>query len=152
MGTNLENYRENIKFSETVGNVAWLHKDEGNSNAVFQAASQFNLLEMVHPGVTPESGVDIYENDRTQGPACAVSCGAGTVFRNYFAQVNGKTGQTAANQIDCLTGIGQFFENEKLNLWQMKNGYDMFSEEGLRYSMINFPALLKRNGKTLKPV
>ena len=130
---NLENYGENIKISETVGNVEWLHKDEENNNAVFQAASQFNLLEMVHPGVTPRKRCDIYENDRTHGPACAVSCGAGTVFRNYFAPVNGKMGQTAANQIDCLSDIGQFFENEKLNLWKMKNGYAMFSEEGLRY-------------------
>ncbi|WP_277111525.1 hypothetical protein [Chryseobacterium taklimakanense] len=149
-GIDLENYRENIKISETVGDVAWLHKDEENNNAVFQAASQFNLLEMVHPGVTPESGVDIYENDRTQGPACAVSCGAGTVFRNYFAQVNGKTGQTAANQIDCLTGIGQFFENEKLNLWKMKNGYAMFSEEGLRYINDKLSGLAKGEWEDLK--
>lgn len=35
--------------------------------------------------------------------------------------------------MDCLTGIGQFFENEKLNLWKMKNGDAMLSEEGLRY-------------------
>lgn len=42
-GTYPENYRENIKISEAVGNVAWLHKDEENNNAVFQAASQFTF-------------------------------------------------------------------------------------------------------------
>jgi hypothetical protein len=30
---------------------------------------------MVSPNITPEAGVGIYENDRTQGPACAVAAG-----------------------------------------------------------------------------
>ena len=32
---------------------------------MFQAASQFNLLEMVNPNVTPELGVASYELDVT---------------------------------------------------------------------------------------
>ena len=59
--------------SEVVADVAALHRDPDNAGALFQAASQFNLLEMAGPHVTPEEGVGIYEYDRTQGPACAIA-------------------------------------------------------------------------------
>ncbi len=48
---------------EVVANVQHLHTNELNAGSLFQVASQFNLLEMVSPGVTPERGVGIYEND-----------------------------------------------------------------------------------------
>ena len=32
----------------------------------------------------PEDGVTIYSADPTQGPACALACAAGSVYRNYF--------------------------------------------------------------------
>ena len=48
---------------------------------MFQVASQFNVLEMVSPDVGPEAGVTGYQHDKTQGPACAMSCPAATVFR-----------------------------------------------------------------------
>ncbi|MCY2962569.1 MAG: hypothetical protein NT069_02780, partial [Planctomycetota bacterium] len=70
-----------ISVREVVANVQNLHADNRNANALFQVASQFNLLEMVAPQVTPERGVGIYERDRTQGPACAISAGAGTIYR-----------------------------------------------------------------------
>ena len=47
-----------------------------NAGALFQVASQLNLLEMTGPEVTPEDGVTIYQDDRTQGPACAIAAGA----------------------------------------------------------------------------
>ena len=75
--------------------------DAANAGAVFQAASQFNCLEMTGPGVTPRAGVAIYFNDPTQGPKCALACPAGTVFRNYLCQGGRGQGQT---QIDCLAG------------------------------------------------
>lgn len=112
-----------IQVSEVVGNIQDFHKDPLNEGAFFQAASQFNLLEMVGPGVTPERGVGIYENDRTQGPACAIACGAGTIYRNYFCDTNGETGQSRNNQIDCLKDIGEELENEGSSLWTMTNGY-----------------------------
>lgn len=31
----------------------------------------------------------IYEFDRTQGPACAIACGAGTIFRNWLVPLDG---------------------------------------------------------------
>ncbi|WP_211209412.1 hypothetical protein [Thiofilum flexile] len=81
--------------------------------------------------MTPEDGVNRYEYDLTQGPACAIAAGAGTIYRNYFAPVNGKIGQTADNQIDCLAEMGAALENSKNQLWQMKNGYALPSLEGL---------------------
>jgi len=29
-------------------------------------------------------GVTRYQHDHTQGPACAIACGAATIYRNYF--------------------------------------------------------------------
>ena len=37
--------------------------DPTNQNSLFQVASQFNLLEMDSPAMTPERGVDIYYNE-----------------------------------------------------------------------------------------
>ena len=99
--------------------------------ALFQVASQFNLLEMINPNITPEMGIDRYEFDRTQGPICAMSCGAGTIYRNYFVEINGQIGQTEEHQIDCLELIGDELDNENLNLWKMKNGYALLSQNGL---------------------
>lgn len=120
-----------ISIQEIFGDVQIHHVSPDNRGALFQAASQFNLLEMVHPGVTPEQGVGRYEYDRTQGPACAIACGAGTIYRNYFLPVNGKIGQTANNQIDCLEDMGSYFENENRQLWEMRNGYALATEGGL---------------------
>jgi hypothetical protein len=86
---------------------------------------------MISPSVTPECGVGIYENDPTQGPACAVAAGAGTIYRNYFAIVNGQAGQSAENQIDCLADIGTALGNSEDRLWEMRNGYALASQSGL---------------------
>ena len=120
-----------ISVHEIVANVQDLHRDRVNENAVFQVASQFNLLEMTSPGVTPERGVGIYEDDFTQGPACAIAAGAGTIYRNYFVDVNGRIGQTANNQIDCLSGIARLLDNSQQRLWRMANGYALPSPGGL---------------------
>ena len=121
-----------LKLSEVVGDVQQLHRDPANAGALFQVASQFNLLEMVAPSYTPEDGIGIYEHDATQGPACAIACGAGTIYRNYFAEVNGQVGQTADNQIDCLSGLGDALGNPDERLWTMQNGYALASGDGLR--------------------
>jgi hypothetical protein len=120
-----------ISVREVVANVQHLHINESNADSLFQVASQFNLLEMVSPNVTPESGVGIYENDPTQGPACAIAAGAGTIYRNYFASVNGQTGQSTTNQIDCLADMGVALGNSKSRLWEMRNGYALASHSGL---------------------
>ncbi|MEI8212170.1 MAG: dual specificity protein phosphatase family protein [Planctomycetota bacterium] len=121
-----------LTISEHVGDVKALHADVGNAGSVFQVASQFNLLEMVSPRVTPEHGIGIYENDPTQGPACAIACGAGTIYRNYFVELNGKIGQSEANQVDCLADIGNALGNNANRLWKMRNGYALPSADGLK--------------------
>jgi hypothetical protein len=119
-----------ITVREEVADVQRLHPTKETSLAL-QVASQFNLLEMSGPDVTPEHGVGIYEHDHTQGPACAIAAGAGTVYRNYFAVVNGQTGQSAADQIDCLGDIGAALGNLNSRLWEMRNGYALASHDGL---------------------
>jgi hypothetical protein len=120
-----------LELREVVGDVIQLHTDEANAGALFQVASQFNLLEMVSPSVSPEEGVDIYEHDHTQGPACSISAGAGTIYRNYFANVNGQIGQSSSNQIDCLNELGRALGNTNQRLWEMRNGYALASQKGL---------------------
>lgn len=120
-----------LSVREVVADVQKLHLDTANSGALFQVASQFNLLEMASPGITPEQGVGIYEYDHTQGPACAIAAGAGTIYRNYFAPVNGQIGQAVDRQIDCLADIGRALGNTDDHLWQMKNGYTQASASGL---------------------
>ena len=120
-----------MSVHEVVANVQHLHTNVSNAGSLFQVASQFNLLEMVSPDVTPERGVGIYEHDHTQGPACAIAAGAGTIYRNYFAIVNGQTGQSANNQIDCLADIGAALGNTRSRLWEMRNGYALASQSGL---------------------
>ncbi len=120
-----------LSLREVIANVQHLHRDPQNTGALFQVASQFNLLEMTGPSVTPEQGIGIYENDHTQGPACAIAAGAGTIYRNYFAPVNGHTGQSAHHQIDCLVPLGQALGNTANRLWEMRNGYALPSRNGL---------------------
>jgi hypothetical protein len=98
--------------------------DAGNAGSVFLAASQFNCLEMVGPGVSPRQGVAIYASDPTQGPKCALACPAATIYRNYLC--NGGAGQ-GEEQIDCLADVGRVVGNtadaRKTGYWKMQNGY-----------------------------
>jgi hypothetical protein len=95
-----------IKVSVVRGDVRKMHRSPEYVGALFQVASQFNLLEMIGPTFTPEHGVTIYQNDPTQGPACAIAAGAATIYRNYFAAVGGVAGQTKSRQFDGLADLG----------------------------------------------
>ena len=117
-----------LKLTEVIAEAGHLHREPQNSGALFQAASQFNLLEMAHPSLTPEEGVGIYELDRTQGPACAIACGAGTIFRNYFVEIDGQKGQTTDRQVDCLSGLASAIGQH----WEMQNGYAFANSAGLK--------------------
>jgi hypothetical protein len=137
-----------IRVRFVVGDVAALHATPDNANCLFQVASQFNLLEMVSPSVTPEQGISGYENDHTQGPICAMTAGAGTIYRQYFVEIEKKNGQpsqlgqTSDCQIDCLdqfaTTLAQVAAKQSTgdgasnrSFWDMENGYAMPSEEQL---------------------
>lgn len=128
---NLGADRQPNSVGEIVANVQHLHQDPDNQHALFQVASQFNLLEMTSPRVTPDDGIGIYERDFTQGPACAIAAGAGTIFRNYFVDVDGHVGQSAQRQLDCLAGVGRLLGNTDQRLWRMVNGYALPSAAGL---------------------
>ncbi len=118
------------------GDVRRLHQVPDFSGALFQVASQFNLLEMMSPYVTPEQGVTGYQHDPTQGPACAIAAGAATIYRNYFTPLPGGDGQTAESQVNCLGEVGAALSEALAqpveNFWMMKNGYALCSSEGLR--------------------
>jgi hypothetical protein len=120
-----------LKVSNISGDVRRMHRDPANRHALFQVASQFNLLEMVGPHVTPEDGVTRYIEDRTQGPACALAAGAATVYRNYFVPVDGHVGQTRDRQVDCLRDVGSALDNARERLWTMRNGYALCTAKGL---------------------
>ncbi len=141
----LETLRESVKaagelpgrlrVSVVTGDVRQMHRLPENAGALFQVASQFNLLEMVSPEVTPEQGVTRYQHDRTQGPACAIAAGAATIYRNYFVPVNGGHGQNAERQLDGLADLGSALAvalNQPVDaLWGMKNGYALCTRVGL---------------------
>jgi hypothetical protein len=52
----LRNLVGRVKVSCVSGDVRAKHRDSANRNALFQVASQFNLLEMTGPNVSPEEG------------------------------------------------------------------------------------------------
>ncbi|EER15238.1 conserved hypothetical protein [Perkinsus marinus ATCC 50983] len=138
---NRSGHLRNGAFSLTniVADVRDLHRDPLNKGAVFQVASQFNCLEMPNMNLTPEDGITNYINDPTQGPACAMECAPGTLYRNYFGglQVNvnpdgtlnddgGESlepGQHADRQINCLVYLGKALGNSMERYWHLKNGY-----------------------------
>ena len=124
-----------ISVNVIEGDVRQLHISQNNKGSLFQVASQFNLLEMVSPNISPEDGVTRYQNDRTQGPTCAISCGAATIFRNYFIPIQNNFGQTSLRQVNGIFDIGKHLSKE-LNLqisdlWKMKNGYALCTQKGL---------------------
>ena len=124
-----------VKTRVVKGDVRHMHRSPENAGALFQVASQFNLLEMVSPDVTPEHGVTRYQSDPTQGPACAIAAGAATIYRNYFVPIDGSQGQTAKRQLDGLADLGATLSSAlKLpvgNLWTMRNGYALGTQTGL---------------------
>ncbi len=118
-----------------IGESRSMHSDPQFEGALFQAASQFNVLEMVSQHVTPESGVTGYAWDGTQGPACAIAAGAATIYRNYLVPVGDRVGQTADRQIDALAGVGsalaELTGRRVDELWTMSNGYALCTADGL---------------------
>lgn len=124
-----------LRTSIQMGEIRNLHCLDENNGALFQVASQFNILEMVGPDITPEHGVTRYEYDATQGPACAIAAGAATIYRNYFAPVGQQIGQTADTQINTIGDLGDALANQLGvsidSLWTMRNGYALAHKRGL---------------------
>ena len=125
-----------LKVKNISGDVRQMHHAPEYAGALFQVASQFNLLEMIGPDVKPEDGVARYQHDATQGPACAIAAGAATIYRNYFVPVGDRVGQFGGCQVDALAGLGhglrQKLADPGAKLWTMKNGYALPTRESLR--------------------
>jgi len=125
-----------LKVSMVRGDVRTMHQQPENNGALFQVASQFNLLEMMSPSVTPEDGVTRYSSDPTQGPACAIAAGAATIYRNYYANVGGHVGQIRSRQLDGLADMGAALSKalgkSVESMWSMENGYAMCTLTGLQ--------------------
>ena len=117
-----------LAFDQIVADVQALTARPESSGAMFQVASQFNMLEMVSPSVTPERGVDGYENDHTQGPACAIACGAGTIYRNYFVPIDGAIGQTATRQLNGFADVAAALDVDI----EVRNGYTLATASQLQ--------------------
>lgn len=136
------------------GDVRAMHRTPEHAGALFQVASQFNLLEMTGPMVTPEHGVTRYQDDPTQGPACAIAAGAATIYRNYFAEVDGLDGQTHERQLDGLALVGTYLCNAlgktQPALWHMRNGYAMCTRDGLAIISAHLAALDPRHKDDLR--
>jgi hypothetical protein len=123
------------------GDIRRLLADPAQADALVQVASQFNLLEMVSPEVTPEDGVTRYAGDPTQGPACAIAAGAATIYRNHFVPVDARgttegmplqRGQTRHRQLDGLVDLGEALGHRPDRpLWVWRNGYALCEAEGL---------------------
>lgn len=105
-----------------VEGVKTMISDPNNASSVFQAASQFNCLEMVNPSVLPRRGITHYVDDPTQGPQCALACPGALLYRNYLVEHHRVTGQDSC-QIDCMEDVGDLFNNSAEKLWEMQNGY-----------------------------
>jgi hypothetical protein len=124
-----------LRMQVIEGDVRQLHRAAENAGALFQVASQFNLLEMDSDSITPEQGVTRYQHDGTQGPACAIAAGAATIYRNYLVPIGNAHGQTATRQLDGLADLGAALSSA-LNrpvgdLWTMRNGYALATRAGL---------------------
>lgn len=115
--------------------VGALHADPDYEGVLFQVASQFNLLEMTGPSVSPEDGVARYAYDQTQGPACAIAAGAATIYRNYCVPVEDRIGQTRDHQLNALAHVGSTLaaKSDKSidHFWSMQNGYALCTQAGL---------------------
>ena len=132
------NKRNNVKIVQ--GDIRKIMTTSDKS--VIQMASQFNLLEMISPNVTPKHGITVYEQDRTQGPACAIGTYPSTYVRNYAIPVN-KNGiidyksnldlGQLVRQVDCLYDLHKLMcaKTGIKKLWEMQNGYLFINKDNL---------------------
>jgi hypothetical protein len=88
----------NLKYYTMASTSRAIHINPSYHDSIFQVASQFNALEMENPAQTPQDGITIYHADRTQGPACAMMCPFGTLYRNYFCMPSASTNEQPADK------------------------------------------------------
>jgi len=96
---------ESLRFVD----VAALQAAPENKNAMFQVASNFNVLEAISEDSLPTTPnfTEFYIYDKTQGPAASISAAPAAIARVYAAFANEKTPpsewcQTDKRQINLL--------------------------------------------------
>ena len=128
-----------LTVKQVNGDVTKYHNKEENRFSVFQGAGQFNCLEFASAKGKPENGISCYAMDHTQGPACATTCAAGTIIRNYFAYKKLDKDnkyvfeeQQQNNQINCLELVEEIINNKGNNYFTIQNGYTDSKNEKLQ--------------------
>ena len=103
-------------FNVIIGEVGELQIKPENYDAVFQVASNFNVLEVASPYDWPNR-LENYIYDQTQGPCAAIGAAPALIWRRYFSMLNGAE-QTRDNQINLLCNIplGNYVTNGYLKL------------------------------------
>ena len=149
----LENMVRNLKISNSKpceikflsGPIEGHHRDRKYENATFQAASQFNCLEFIGDKTIPEQGIGKYQTDHTQGPACCMAAGGGTMYRNYFVKVGNskEVGQTAERQINNIEDTLEVLGLE--NTVQVKGGHTRSAHEEEMSTILNGISNEQRN-------
>lgn len=96
--------------------VAHLQAMPENRHAVFQVASNFNGVEAISEGSSPDgsSFTEKYIYDLTQGPAASISAGAAAITRVHAAfydptKPQGEWTQTATRQVNFLADLRKHF-------------------------------------------
>ncbi|KEG11871.1 hypothetical protein DQ04_02191030 [Trypanosoma grayi] len=155
-----------LSLQHVVGDSVSLHQQY--PDAVFQAASQFNLLEFPSPHFVPEMGVAHCVHDKTQGPACAVSCAVGLAYRCYLmgsrfvcgnstGNESGEDsrGQTKERQANMMRDVTRCITNgEPYGLpsvaadtyYTIRNGYFSSTDKQMTALMQRIDALAKQRG------
>ena len=140
--TNINRILSEIEINSNISDLI-LTCDE-NENNVFQAASQFNLLEMYNQTVIPEEGIEIYSKDNTQGPRVALSSPANTFFRNYLIFARQKqiqdTRQSKDNQVNTMQEVLDNIPNIE---YKYQNGYLFIDTDKINTS-IDFIQLMEQ--------
>jgi hypothetical protein len=122
--------RDELTFEHIVpaDGMQGLISNPENKNSVFMVASQFNALEMHTPKVTAAKGVTIYADDPSQGTACAMTCPAALIYRNYLLDPRPldpaikQSGQYPL-ELNLLERVEKLIQNDKNQWWTMTNGY-----------------------------
>lgn len=149
---NQSRYTYNVVSVENiVDDIVEIHKHKSSAKSTIQVASQLNCLEMVNYNVTPEEGITIYKNDRTQGPICAMSCPASLAYRNYLV-FNGLNGQTHDHQIDLSSKFMKYVLSFDDSIkYHVSNGYLLFDSENdlIKTNIVLATPEVRRHAKSL---
>lgn len=103
---------------------------------IFQCASQMNALEMIDPNKRPEDGIEIYTNDGTQGPRCALACAPGTFVRNYFHNIFNESQFNALENLNLTHHNGYLIWGDRPEMVEPKILVDLIKIPCMIYTQV----------------